>query len=203
MLETEVPADTFGEFSRLLDACKEGCRLLTYLDCGDVWRCRARTLSAGSWRHSRFFADRYPTSWSVQRGGSFISVGEGPETGKCRSCVHAGIAAPPPSSPVKRDLEGVLHPARWSPGKAAPPPFANLHHHHHRRRFGDVRHRRHRLRRHLSQPPASFAVACAFFSCGRGDGVYARRRFVLKDATRSAAGRAPAPFCSMRSAQAK
>ena len=25
MLETEVPADTFGEFSLLLDACKEGC----------------------------------------------------------------------------------------------------------------------------------------------------------------------------------
>ena len=40
------------------------------------------------------------------------------------------------------------------------------------------------------------AVACAFFSCGRGDGV--RWRFVFKDAAP-----APAPFCSMRSAQAK
>ena len=37
MLETEVPADTFGEFSRLLDGV-EGCRLLTYLDLRRVWR---------------------------------------------------------------------------------------------------------------------------------------------------------------------
>ena len=41
------------------------------------------------------------------------------------------------------------------------------------------------------------AVACGrFLWCGRGDGV--RRRFVFKDAAP-----APAPFCSMRSAQAK
>ena len=40
------------------------------------------------------------------------------------------------------------------------------------------------------------AVACAFFLCGRGDGV--RCQSVFKDTAR-----APAPFCSMRSAQAK
>ena len=46
---TEVPADTFGEFSRLLDACKEGCRLLTYLDLR-VWRLPGSPFRSGSWR---------------------------------------------------------------------------------------------------------------------------------------------------------
>ena len=68
MLETEVPADTFGEFSRLLDACKEGCRLLTYLDLRRVWRLPGQPFPFRQLEANRSFADRYPTSWSVQRG---------------------------------------------------------------------------------------------------------------------------------------
>ena len=72
MLETEVPADTFGEFSRLLDACKEGCRLLTYLDLRRVWRLPGQPFPFRQLEANRSFADRYPTSWSVQRGHHFF-----------------------------------------------------------------------------------------------------------------------------------
>ena len=102
MLETEVPADTFGEFSRLLDACKEGCRLLTYLDLRRVWRLPGQPFPFRQLEANRSFADRYPTSWSVQRGHHLFLWVKVLKPGAAGLAFTRGIAAPPPSSPVKR-----------------------------------------------------------------------------------------------------
>ena len=102
MLETEVPADTFGEFSRLLDACKEGCRLLTYLDLRRVWRLPGQPFPFRQLEANRSFADRYPTSWSVQRGHHLFLWVKVLKPGNAGLAFTRGIAAPPPSSPVKR-----------------------------------------------------------------------------------------------------
>ena len=71
MLETEVSPEVFGQFSGMLNRAKEGSRLLTYLDLRKVWQLSGsfpfRQLEA-----NRSFADRYPTSWSVQRGHHFF-----------------------------------------------------------------------------------------------------------------------------------
>ena len=100
MLETEVPADTFGE--RLLDACKEGCRLLTYLDLRRVWRLPGQPFPFRQLEANRSFADRYPTSWSVQRGHHLFLWVKVLKPGNAGLAFTRGIAAPPPSSPVKR-----------------------------------------------------------------------------------------------------
>ena len=102
MLETEVPADTFGEFSRLLDACKEGCRLLTYLDLRRVWRLPGQPFPFRQLEANRSFADRYPTSWSVQRGHHLFLWVKVLKPGSAGLAFTRGIAAPPPQSPVKR-----------------------------------------------------------------------------------------------------
>lgn len=68
MLETEIPADAFGQFSALLDSAREGSRCLTYLDLRKVWQLPGRPFPFRQLESNRSFADRYPTSWSVHRG---------------------------------------------------------------------------------------------------------------------------------------
>ena len=67
-LETEIPADAFGEFSVLLDAARDGARVLTYLDLRKVWQLPGQPFPFRQLEANRSFADRYPTSWSVHRG---------------------------------------------------------------------------------------------------------------------------------------
>eukprot|EP00629_Pelagomonadales_sp_RCC1024_P015265 CAMPEP_0119273108 /NCGR_PEP_ID=MMETSP1329-20130426/9716_1 /TAXON_ID=114041 /ORGANISM="Genus nov. species nov., Strain RCC1024" /LENGTH=372 /DNA_ID=CAMNT_0007273281 /DNA_START=192 /DNA_END=1307 /DNA_ORIENTATION=+ len=68
LLETEVPPDAFRAFSALLDACRDGARVLTYLDLRKVWQLPGQPFPFRQLEANRSFADRYPTSWSVHRG---------------------------------------------------------------------------------------------------------------------------------------
>lgn len=95
MLETEVPTDTFAEFSRLLDACQEGCRLLTYLDLRRVWRLPGQPFPFRQLEANRSFADRYPTSWSAQRGHHLFLWVKVLKPGVAGVAFAQGRAAPP------------------------------------------------------------------------------------------------------------
>jgi len=68
LLETEIPADAFAHFSALLDAARDGARILTYLDLRKVWQLPGRPFPFRQLESNRSFADRYATSWSVHRG---------------------------------------------------------------------------------------------------------------------------------------
>jgi hypothetical protein len=68
MLETEIPSDSFSDFSVLLDAARDGARVLTYLDLRKVWQLPGQPFPFRQLEANRSFADRYPTSWSVHRG---------------------------------------------------------------------------------------------------------------------------------------
>lgn len=70
MLETEIPADLYGDLCALLKRMKAGARTLTYIDLRQMWtggQCPFK-------RHecNKFVSDRYSTSWSVQRGHHFF-----------------------------------------------------------------------------------------------------------------------------------
>mmetsp|Transcript_27726 Transcript_27726/g.85707 ORF Transcript_27726/g.85707 Transcript_27726/m.85707 type:complete len:377 (+) Transcript_27726:232-1362(+) len=58
MLETEVPADAFSDFSRLLDGARDGARVLTYLDLRKVWQLPGQPFPFRQLEANRSFADR-------------------------------------------------------------------------------------------------------------------------------------------------
>ena len=128
-------------------------------------------------------------------------MGEGVETWKCRSRVHAGHRRAAAVIASQEAIEAAGRPptARVWKGEEVFEQYVrdiitNIY-----RVLLELLHDvRHRALVYALEPVevVGLAVACAFFLCGRGDGV--RWRFVFKDAAP-----APAPFCSMRSAQAK
>lgn len=69
MLETDIPMEFLVDMCTLLAGLKIGARTLTYLDLRKVW-----PLEGFPFRQvpvNRSVADRFPTSWSVQRGHHF------------------------------------------------------------------------------------------------------------------------------------
>ena len=69
MLETDVPLESHAQVCSLLRNLKVGARILTYLDLRKIWPDEDfffRQVSI-----NRSVADRFPTSWSVQRGHHF------------------------------------------------------------------------------------------------------------------------------------
>ena len=69
MLETDVPKEYMDELCRLLKNMRDGARTLSYLELRKHWTLHSFTL-----RHielNKSIGDRYPTSWSVQRGHHF------------------------------------------------------------------------------------------------------------------------------------
>ena len=69
MLETDVPKEYMDELCRLLKDMRDGARTLSYLELRKHWTLHSFTL-----RHmelNKSIGDRYPTSWSVQRGHHF------------------------------------------------------------------------------------------------------------------------------------
>ena len=128
-------------------------------------------------------------------------MGEGPETWCCWCCFYAGHrgAAAVISGEAAIEAAGRPPAARVWKGEEVFEQYVrdiitNIY-----RVLLELLHDvRHRALVYALEPVevVGLAVACAFFLCGRGDGV--RWRFVFKDAAP-----APAPFCSMRSAQAK
>ncbi len=86
MMETDVPADQHAELHRLLGSMREGARLLSYLDLRRIWggvgvanggvvdqsgTSLPLPLGFRQLESNRHLSDRYPTSWSVQRGHHF------------------------------------------------------------------------------------------------------------------------------------
>lgn len=70
MMETDVPVDTYPSLLQLLNKMKVGSRLLTYLDIRRLWDGSAN-FPFRQREVNRNLSDRYPTSWSVQRGHHF------------------------------------------------------------------------------------------------------------------------------------
>ena len=80
MMETDFPADLHPDLYQLLSRMQEGSRLLTYLDLRRI----SKSNSTSDDREIAFntifkqidcnkhLSDRYPTSWSVQRGHHFF-----------------------------------------------------------------------------------------------------------------------------------
>lgn len=71
MMETDIPADVYPQLQRLLQNLKENARLLSYLDLRRIWDNAISPLPFRQLEINRNLSDRYPTSWSVQRGHHF------------------------------------------------------------------------------------------------------------------------------------
>ena len=76
MLETDIPADNLPDLNELLAGMKEGSRTLTYLDLRKIWTTSANSSATAfpfrQLEHNKHLSDRFPTSWSVQRGHHFF-----------------------------------------------------------------------------------------------------------------------------------
>ncbi len=71
MMETDVPIDLHAQLHRLLGRMHDGARLLSYLDLRRIWEHAPPPMSFRQLDVNRHLSDRYPTSWSVQRGHHF------------------------------------------------------------------------------------------------------------------------------------
>jgi SAM-dependent methyltransferase len=70
MLETDIPNDLHVELCELLSNMHQGAKMLSYLDLRKIW-CGDRNLCFKQVDNNKPLSDRYPTSWSVQRGHHF------------------------------------------------------------------------------------------------------------------------------------
>jgi hypothetical protein len=71
MMETDIPVDQYYNLQRLLSTMQDGGRVLTYLDLRKVWEPQQQSVPFRQLNINRNLSDRYPTSWSVQRGHHF------------------------------------------------------------------------------------------------------------------------------------
>jgi hypothetical protein len=69
MLETDIPVSLQPELCQLLGKMHEGAKTLSYLDLRRVWA--SGLLPFKQMENNRHLSDRFPTSWSVQRGHHF------------------------------------------------------------------------------------------------------------------------------------
>jgi hypothetical protein len=69
MLETDIPTQLQPSLCQLLSDMHEGSRTLTYLDLRRIWTYGA--LPFRQMENNKQLSDRFPTSWSVQRGHHF------------------------------------------------------------------------------------------------------------------------------------
>lgn len=70
MMETDIPLELHARLLALLSAMKDDAKVLTYLDLKRIWQ--NTHLIFKQVDVNRHQADRYPTSWSVQRGHHFF-----------------------------------------------------------------------------------------------------------------------------------
>ena len=71
MLETDIPLDLHPSLCALLGSMHDGARTLTYLDLRKIWGF-AGPFPFSQLDSNRHLSDRFPTSWSVQRGHHFF-----------------------------------------------------------------------------------------------------------------------------------
>lgn len=79
MMETDFPADLYPNLYKLLKGMQEGSKLLTYLDLRRISKSNSSDDREISFINifkqldcNKHLSDRYPTSWSVQRGHHFF-----------------------------------------------------------------------------------------------------------------------------------
>ncbi len=70
MMETDFPSELFPLLHRMISSLKEGTRILSYLDLRRLNEFSPIPLK--QLEINRHLSDRYPTSWSVQRGHHFF-----------------------------------------------------------------------------------------------------------------------------------
>jgi hypothetical protein len=70
MLETDIPADLQTDLYKLLGSMKKDSRTLTYLDLKKSWS-KNLFFPFKQLENNKNLSDRFPTSWSVQRGHHF------------------------------------------------------------------------------------------------------------------------------------
>jgi hypothetical protein len=70
MMETDIPTALHSELCNFLNEMHPGARTLSYLDLRKVWHFQPFTFKQLD--VNRHLSDRYPTSWSVQRGHHFF-----------------------------------------------------------------------------------------------------------------------------------
>ena len=73
MLETDIPPEYHPEICKLLSNLRLDARILTYLDLRLIWPCDEENCQfcLKQVDVNRSITDRFPTSWSVQRGHHF------------------------------------------------------------------------------------------------------------------------------------
>lgn len=69
MMETDVPLHLQPKLCQLLSRMRDGSRVLSYLDFRRFWS--VETCPFTQMENNRHLSDRFPTSWSVQRGHHF------------------------------------------------------------------------------------------------------------------------------------
>jgi hypothetical protein len=69
MMETDFPFDLFPQLNKLLSGMKDQARMLSYIDLRRIWEPNQFTFRQLEVNHH--LSDRYPNSWSVQRGHHF------------------------------------------------------------------------------------------------------------------------------------
>jgi len=70
MLETDIPSSTYPQLCHFLNQMHVGARTLSYLDLRYIW-CFV-PFNFQQLERNKHLSDRYPTSWSVQRGHHFF-----------------------------------------------------------------------------------------------------------------------------------
>lgn len=70
MMETDIPTELHPDLYKLLINMKNEARMLSYLDFRKIFE--AGPLPLRQLEINRQLSDRYPTSWSVQRGHHFF-----------------------------------------------------------------------------------------------------------------------------------
>ena len=72
MMETDVPVHLYTKLCELLAGMHDGARLLSYLDLKKLWGQACQGVCPFTQMPcNKTLSDRFPTSWSVQRGHHF------------------------------------------------------------------------------------------------------------------------------------
>lgn len=69
-LASDFTKELYGDVCNLLNGMKEGSRALTYHDMRKIWESGPHPFKQMD--VNRLLTDRFPTSWSVQRGHHFF-----------------------------------------------------------------------------------------------------------------------------------
>lgn len=70
MMETDIPLELYPNLHRMVCNLHEGARMLSYIDFRRL--CDIAPVPLKQLEINRHLSDRYPTSWSVQRGHHFF-----------------------------------------------------------------------------------------------------------------------------------